>query len=293
MHNRHGILVKKCLVSLSVKEKDLYMKNKNIIIVTGASSGIGKEFVKQIDKKFPKVDEIWLIARRKEILKDLAKSCNHVCRILAYDLCEKQAQQEVRTLLEREQPRITLLVNSAGYGVLGPFYQDCFSQDKKTVIDTNWMNEQTGMVSLNCEVLTAMTHLCIPYMKKGGRIIQLASSAAFLPQPKFAVYAATKSYVLSFSRALNEELRSRQIHVTAVCPGPVDTEFFDRAEKGNDTLFIKKIVMAKPEKVVEKALLDARNKKDVSVYSLPIQAFYVVSKLLPHKLMLFIMRAMK
>lgn len=293
MYNVHENFVVDCLTSLSVIEKDMYMKNKNIIIVTGASSGMGKEFVKQIDKKFPKVDEIWLIARRKEILKDLAKSCNHVCRILAYDLCEKQAQQEVRTLLEREQPRITLLVNSAGYGVLGPFYQDSFSQDKKTVIDTNWMNEQTGMVSLNCEVLTAMTHLCIPYMKKGGRIIQLASSAAFLPQPKFAVYAATKSYVLSFSRALNEELRSRQIHVTAVCPGPVDTEFFDRAEKGNDTLFIKKIVMAKPEKVVEKALLDARNKKDVSVYSLPIQAFYVVSKLLPHKLMLFIMRAMK
>ena len=120
-----------------------------------------------------------------------------------------------------------------------------------------------------------------------------ASSAAFLPQPKFAVYAATKSYVLSFSRALNEELRSRQSHVTAVCPGPVDTEFFDRAEKGNDTLFIKKIVMAKPEKVVKKALLDARTKKDVSVYSLPIQAFYVVSKLLPHKLMLIVMRAMK
>lgn len=293
MHNRHGILVKKCLVSLSVKEKDLYMKNKNIIIVTGASSGMGKEFVKQIDKKFPKVDEIWLIARRKEVLKELAKSCNHVCRILAYDLCEKQAQQEIRTLLEREQPRITLLVNSAGYGVLGPFYQDGFSQDKKIATDTNWMNEQTGMVSLNCEVLTVMTHLCIPFIKKGGRIIQLASSAAFLPQPKFAVYAATKSYVLSFSRALNEELRSRQIHVTAVCPGPVDTEFFDRAEKGNDTLFIKKIVMAKPEKVVEKALLDARNKKDVSVYSLPIQAFYVVSKLLSHKLMLIIMRAMK
>lgn len=275
------------------------MKNKNIIIVSGASSGMGKEFVKQIDKKFPKVDEIWLIARRKEVLKDLAKSCNHVCRILAYDLADKQAQEEIRILLESEQPKITLLVNSAGYGILGLFCQDkkntdkIFVEEEQMVADSAWMKEQTGMVTLNCESLTAITYLCIPYMKKGGRIIQLASSAAFLPQPKFAVYAATKSYVLSFSRALNEELRSRQIHVTAVCPGPVDTEFFDRAEKGNDTLFIKKIVMAKPEKVVEKALLDARNKKDVSVYSLPIQAFYVVSKLLPHKLMLFIMRAMK
>ena len=256
------------------------MSKKNIIIITGASSGMGKEFVKQIDKKFPKVDEIWLIARRKEVLVALAKTSNHRCRVFAYDLCKKQALEEIKMQLELEQPEIALLVNSAGYGILGPFDSTC-------------MEEQTGMVSLNCEVLTAMTYLCIPYMKKGSRIIQLASSAAFLPQPKFAVYAATKSYVLSFSKALNEELRSRQIHVTAVCPGPVDTEFFERAEKGSDTLFIKKIVMAKPEKVVAKALLDARNKKDVSVYSLPIQMFYVASKVLPHKVMLMVMRLMK
>lgn len=256
------------------------MNKKNIIIVTGASSGMGKEFVKQMDEKFPKVDEIWLISRRKETLEELAKGCNHRCRVFAFDLCEKQAQEEIRMQLEAEQPEITMLVNSAGYGILGPFVSTC-------------MKEQTGMVSLNCEALTAMTYLCIPYMKKGGRIIQLASSAAFLPQPKFAVYAATKSYVMSFSRALNEELRDRRVFVTAVCPGPVDTEFFERAEVGNDTLFIKKMVMAKPQDVVRKALLDARNKKDVSVYSLPIQAFYAVSKLLPHKLMLLIMRAMK
>lgn len=275
------------------------MKQKNIIIITGASSGMGKEFVKQIDQRFPKVDEIWLIARRKDALRELAKSCNHVCRILAYDLCEKQAQKELRELFVKEQPRIKLLINSAGYGILGPFYQDAnkadeiFVQEETSDVDVAWMKEQTGMVSLNCEALTAMTYLCIPYMKKGGRIIQLASSAAFLPQPKFAVYAATKSYVMSFSRALNEELRKQQIYVTAVCPGPVDTEFFDRAEVGSDTLFIKKLVMAKPENVVRKALLDARNKKDVSVYSFPIQAFYGASKLLPHKLMLVVMRAMK
>lgn len=275
------------------------MKQKNIIIITGASSGMGKEFVKQIDQRFPKVDEIWLIARRKDVLRELAKSCNHVCRILAYDLCEKQAQKELRELFLKEQPRIKLLVNSAGYGILGPFYQDAnkadeiFVQEEQPDADVAWMKEQTGMVSLNCEALTAMTYLCIPYMKKGSRIIQLASSAAFLPQPKFAVYAATKSYVMSFSRALNEELRKQQIYVTAVCPGPVDTEFFDRAEVGSDTLFIKKLVMAKPENVVRKALLDARNKKDVSVYSLPIQVFYAASKLLPHKLMLVLMRAMK
>ncbi len=259
------------------------MKRKNIIIVTGASSGMGKEFVKQIDLKFPNVDEIWLIARRKENLDKLAASCKHICRVLAYDLCDKQAQEELKILLAKMQPQIILLVNSAGYGILGPFCME----------DAKWMKEQIGMVELNCQSLTAITYICIPYMKQGGRIIQLSSSAAFVPQPKFAVYAATKSYVLSFSRALNEELRHRVISVTAVCPGPVNTEFFERAEKGSDTLFIKKLIMAKPQKVVKKALLDSKNRKEVSVYSIPIQVFYLVSKILPHKLMLFIMRWMK
>lgn len=273
------------------------MSNKNIIVITGASSGMGKEFVRQVDAKFPKVDEIWLIARRKEVLEELAASCNHNCRILAYDLCSKQAQEDIKELLNKEQPRITLLVNSAGYGILGEFYQetkmtaDCEGDLEKS--NWEWMQEQTGMISLNCEALTAMTYLCIPYMKQGSRIIQLASSAAFLPQPKFAVYAATKSFVLSFSRALNEELRKRSIHVTAVCPGPVDTEFFERAEKGSDTLFIKKLVMAKPDKVVAKALMDARNKKEVSVYGVLMQLFCLASKIIPHKLMLICMRIMK
>lgn len=256
------------------------MTQKNIIIITGASSGMGYEFVKQIDAHFPKVDELWLIARRKDKLQEIAASCNHKCRILAYDLCDKHAQEELADIIAQEQPRITILVNSAGYGILGPFCD----ADRK---------DQTGMVDLNCTALTFMTHLCIPYMKRDGRIIQLASSAAFLPQPKFAVYAATKSYVLSFCRALNEELRKQKIYVTAVCPGPVDTEFFERAEKGSDRLFIKQFVMAKPDKVVAKALLDARNKKEISVYSLPMQAFYLISKVLPHKFMLMIMRIMK
>ena len=273
------------------------MKQKNIIIITGASSGMGKEFVRQTDRHFPKVDEIWLIARRKEILEELAASCNHKCCVFACDLSNKETWDEFKQTLMKEQPKITLLVNSAGYGILGEFYQkDSYNLNCKNTVTVNadvWMCEQTGMVELNCGALTAMTYLCIPYMKQGGRIIQLASSAAFLPQPKFAVYAATKSYVLSFSRALNEELRKQKIYVTAVCPGPVDTEFFDRAEKGADTLFIKKLVMARPEKVVAKALLDARNKKEISVYGLLMQLFFVISKILPHKLMFIVMRVMK
>ncbi len=271
------------------------MTRKNIIIITGASSGMGREFVKQIDTRFPKVDELWLIARREDKLHEIAVSCNHKCRVLAYDLRDRQAQEELADIIAKEQPQITMLVNSAGYGILGAFCDtaDMPDADGMTTTSHSARADQTGMVDLNCTALTFMTHLCIPYMKKGGRIIQLASSAAFLPQPKFAVYAATKSYVLSFCRALNEELRKQQIYVTAVCPGPVDTEFFERAEKGADRLFIKQFFMAKPEKVVAKALLDARNRKEISVYSLPMQAFYIASKVLPHKLMLVCMRIMK
>ena len=248
------------------------MKNKNIIIVTGASSGMGKEFVKQIDERFPNVDEIWLIARRKEVLRELAMSCNHVCRILAYDLCEKSAQDAIRALLAFEQPQIKLLVNSAGYGILGPFYKD----------EKRWMKEQTGMVSLNCEALTAMTYLCIPYMKNGGRIIQLASSAAFLPQPKFAVYAATKSYVMSFSRALNVELKKqkRGIKVMAVCPGWVRTDFFERAVVDDTITYYNKYFT--PQEVVERALKDMKRGRDVSVCGASIRAQVTLTKLLPH-----------
>ncbi len=271
------------------------MKRKNIIIITGASSGMGREFVTQVDTRFPKVDELWLIARREDKLNEIAASCNHKCRVLAYDLCNRQAQEELAQLMANEQPQITMLVNSAGYGILGPFNDTQNTPDLKAASESmqSARDEQIGMVDLNCTALTFMTHLCIPYMKKNSRIIQLASSAAFLPQPKFAVYAATKSYVLSFCRALNEELRKQKIYITAVCPGPVDTEFFKRAEKGSDRLFIKQFVMAKPDKVVAKALMDARNKKEISVFSLPMQAFYIVSKVLPHKFILFVMRFMK
>lgn len=274
------------------------MEQKQVIIITGASSGMGKEFAKQVDVGFPNVDEIWLIARRKEVLEELASTCKHKCRVFSFDLSEKASWETLGQLLKEEQPSINLLVNSAGYGILGPFYNEEAVSAKDllaaTASDgTEQLKDQTGMVSLNCEALTAITYLCIPYMKQGGHIIQLASSAAFLPQPKFAVYAATKSYVLSFSRALNEELRHKPIYVTAVCPGPVDTEFFERAEKSADTLFIKKLVMAKPASVVAEALKDSQRKKVISVYGILMKLFYFTSKILPHKLLLIIMRMMK
>lgn len=252
----------------------------NIAVITGASSGLGEEFALQIDSLFHNLDEIWLIARRKERMEELAKVLSTKAKVVQLDVADEKQMQLFQEVLAIASPTIRILVNCAGFGLLGAF-------EKLSAV------EQIGMVRVNCEGLTRMTHLCLPYMKKNSRIIQLASSAAFLPQINFAVYAATKSYVLSFSRALGEELRSRQIYVTAVCPGPVKTEFFDIAESYGQTLAVKKMTEISADRVVKDALRASYQKKEMSVCSLPIQAFWIISKLLPHSMILRIMRCLK
>jgi len=252
----------------------------NIIIITGASSGMGLEFALQLDSVFDSVDEIWLIARRKEAMLQVAECMEHTTRVLDMDVTNEEHMKRLQNLLAAEKPIVRMLVNCAGYGVMGEFAR---------------LNpkEELGMIDVNCRALTQMTYLCLPYMRRNSRIIQLASSAAFMPQPGFAVYAASKSYVYSFSRALSEELRKRHIYVTAVCPGPVNTPFFDIAEKDGKTLSVKKLTMVSPECVVERAIADSYRRKRVSIYNPYIKAFYVLSKLLPHQLILYVMRFMK
>ena len=249
----------------------------NIAVITGASSGLGREFVRQIDSIYTHLDEIWVIARRKERLLELSKEVIVKLRILPYDLAEEEGLKELYKLLKKERPVIRILVNSAGYGIIGKF------------TNSEW-KETIGMIHLNCSVLTSITYHCLPYMRNNGRIIQIASSAAFLPQPKFAVYAATKSYVLSFSRALNKELKSRGIFVTAVCPGPVSTEFFHRAEKKEKMAFYKMLVMAKAPDVVRDAMNASLRRKDVAVYGMMMKFVAITAKMLPHKVLLGIFK---
>lgn len=171
-------------------------------------------------------------------------------------------------------PNVRMLVNAAGFGRSGEF-ADILSEGKKI---------QTDMVDLNCRALTRMTQMTLPWMERGSRIVNLASAAAFCPQPGFAVYAATKSYVLSFSRALGAELKPYGIYVTAVCPGPVDTEFF--RVSGELTSPLKKLSLAKAPLVVHKALKDSRKRKEVSVYGASMKAARAGAKLLPHSIIL-------
>lgn len=252
----------------------------NIIVITGASSGIGREFALQMDRYFESIDEFWLVSRNRTRLKECADLLRHRTRIFAMDITDTNNLALLEEAAFRHNAVVRMLVNCAGYGIMGDFCE----QDQEL---------EVGMIRLNCAALTELTHRMIPYMRRGSRIIQMASSAAFLPQPDFAVYAATKAYVLSFSRALGEELKSTGIYVTSVCPGPVDTPFFEIAEAAGSTLAIKKYTMVSVQRVVALALRDSFRKRSMSVCSLPMKSFLILSKALPHGVLLKITELMK
>jgi hypothetical protein len=239
--------------------------HKKIAIVTGASSGLGVEFAKQIDKK-KILDEIWLVARREQNLKEVARQLKKSKGIiLKTDLTKKQDIQKLIKKLEKEKPNLRLLVNNAGFGKKGYF--------QKILLKT-----QQEMIELNVKALVTLTYEGIKYMTKGSEIIQVASTAGFAPLPGFNVYSATKAFVLNFANALNEELKSKGIHTIAVCPGPVKTEFTKRSEGKS---IIPKEATAK--KVVAKALKDLKKKRWTSIYSFRIKILAMIMKLLPRK----------
>lgn len=253
---------------------------KNIIIITGASSGIGQEFALQIDTAFSNIDEIWLIARREERMEEVAKVMEHATRIIPMDVSDEYAMDDLESLMDAEDVVVRMLINAAGFGLMGEFNDIPFE-------------EQNDMLLVNCEALSKLTYMVLPYMARGSRIIQMASAAAFMPQPGFAVYAATKSYVLSFSRALNRELADRGIYVTAVCPGPVNTEFFDVAEQYGETPMVKKLTMITSEKCVSDALRASYFKQDMVVPGFSMKASLLATKLLPHSVVLNITKLWK
>ncbi|GKX28932.1 short-chain dehydrogenase [Vallitalea longa] len=248
---------------------------KKIAVITGASSGFGREFVKQICmSKGYNFDEIWIIARRKERLTNLAsKFPKQIFKILDLDLADEKCLQKYKNILQQEKPNVKLLINNAGLGKVG-----CFD---KIALDDN-MN----MIDVNIKALTYITHVTLKYMRKSSRIIHIASSAAFLPQPKFAVYAATKSYVLSFSRALERELNDRGIYVTAVCPGPVETEFFKVASNNETPKSFKRFFFEPANLVVSKALYDSRRGNHISIQGKSMKGLQILSKVIPHSFLL-------
>ena len=178
---------------------------------------------------------------------------------------------EYKTLLAAENPDVSVLVNASGFGKFGAF------EDIE-------LSEQLNMIDLNDKAYVAMTYLTLPYMRAGGEIYQLDSLSSFQPVPYITVYGATKAFVLSFSRALNVELKKRKIRCMAVCPGWVRTEFFDRAVRDDTITYYNRFFT--PEQVVSRALRDMKKGKDVSVCGASVRAQVRLTKLLPHRLVM-------
>lgn len=244
-----------------------------IAIVTGASSGMGREFVKQVSKK-EKFDEIWVIARRKEALESLKKEVKAKIRPITLDLQNPESFETYKKLLAEEKPEVALLANIAGYGKFGKY-------------DEISLEDCLGMIDLNCKALVAMSQLTIPYMKRGSKILQLDSLSAFQPVPYLNVYGSSKSFVLSYSRALNRELKTKGIRVMSVNPGWVKTEFFDHATKSSNDAITYFNVMYDAKDVIKTAIRDLyHTKKDVSIHGFQIKAQVLLVKLLPHKIVM-------
>ena len=224
-----------------------------IAVITGASSGMGREFVYALDKD-EKFDELWVIARREQRLEELKAKCRAKVRPIPLDLQDRESFKVYRRMLEEEKPEIAVLVNAAGFGLFGVFRE----------MD---MDEQLDIIDLNSRALTAMCHISIPYMRRGSRIYNLGSMSSWQPVPYINVYGASKAYVLSFSRALGVELKELGISVMAVCPGWIKTEFFDRAVHDDTISYYNRFY--EPEEVVELAISDMKKGKAVSVLGAP------------------------
>ncbi len=241
-----------------------------IAIITGASSGLGREYAKKVNEMRNDIDELWLIARRREGLENTAVNLNKKVMILPFDITSESFFDEFGKLLKTESPEIKLLINNAGFGKLGAFENSDITADAK-------------MVRLNCEALTVITAACLPYMKVGSEIINTCSIAAFAPNTNMAVYSSTKAYVMSFSKALRAELKKRKINVLAVCPGPMDTEFLPVAgiEPGASRTF-DTLPRVKPDIMAYKSLIASSKKRGVYTNRFLYKFYRILAKILPH-----------
>jgi short-subunit dehydrogenase len=219
---------------------------KKYTLITGASEGIGKVFAEAFAKRG---DNLILVARTRSKLEQISQELSRKYKIDAIAIpLDLSAHGAAKALFDSCQGKeVKTLVNNAGFGFLGAFADQSLESVSK-------------MISLNITVLTELAHLFLPQIKASkGSVLNVASTAAFQPIPFFAVYAATKAYVLHFSEALHEELRPAGVTVLALCPGPTETNFFEAAEVKNSANKFK-MVMETPEQVVEVALraLDSR-----------------------------------
>ena len=222
---------------------------------------------------FPEIECCWLIARRSNRLKVLAeelKGMDVAC--LPLDLCDPMSLMTLQEKLTEEQPEIALLANCAGCGYLGRIGE----------LDTA---SQTRMVDLNVRALTAVTNMTVPYMMAGSRILNVSSIASFCPNPRMTVYSSTKAYVSSFTIGLSEELRRKDVTATAVCPGPMETEFLPLAGIPGHSSTFEFLPYCDQVRVAKGALRAARAGRTIYTPMLFYKFYRVLAKVTPAKLL--------
>ena len=248
------------------------MVRKNIAIITGASSGLGKEFVKLIVKNSD-IDIVYALARNEENLQKLVAEFGDKIKIYSIDLSDIESIKAFGKYLESLDVNIKLLINNAGFA-------------KFCSYDDITLDESLNMINLNVNGVVAMGLTCIPFMEEGSGIINVASQASFQPVPYQNIYSATKSFVKNYSQALNVELKEKGIAVTAVCPGWINTNLFERGCIGAKKAPKHFIFMSEPEDVAKKALKDFYDGKDISIYGFFVNFCYFLSKILPAKIIM-------
>ncbi|MCQ2272853.1 MAG: SDR family NAD(P)-dependent oxidoreductase [Bacteroidales bacterium] len=249
---------------------------KTVAVITGASSGMGARFALTAADHV-KFDELWIIARREDRLLALSEQLpGQTVRTLPMDLSQQDCFQTLAKMLMEEEAQVVLLVNAAGFGKF----------QAVTEVACEVANQ---MLDLNCKAVMNMCYTCLPFMKRGSRILNIASVAAFLPVPYVAEYAATKAFVLSFSRGLWKELRPQGISVTALCPYWTKTEFIDVASAQSEKSRVHYFnAMYDPVDVVDRGWRDLLRGRDISTYGFIARAQLLFIKLLPHRCLMSI-----
>ena len=221
---------------------------KKVALITGASAGLGVEFARQLSERGHR---LVLAARRKDRLEGLAKDLGNA-RAVAIDLSKANAAAKLMADVKDAGEEVEILVNNAGFGLIGRFAE----------LDTKRLRQ---MIDLNVGTLTDLCRAVAPQMiaHKSGGILNVASTAAFQPGPKMAVYFATKAFVLSLTEALHEELKPHGIKVSCLCPGPTRTEFGEVAGFGGNSMFDR--VAMNAAEVVETGLKALDSNRAVAV----------------------------
>ena len=241
-------------------------------LITGASSGLGAEFAHQLA---PHAHALILVARRLERLEALKAELERpglTIHCHAADLSDEVQTEALLAALVASGERVTLLINNAGLGDHG-FFED-----------SEWPRV-SAMLEVNIKALTRLTHAVLPDLVRAGRgaILNVSSIASLLPLPKMAVYAATKAYVTSFSEALRAELRSTGVTITALCPGPVDTEFSLTADRpdGRDPMPAPEIFKVPAEDVVAAGLAAVERDRARSIPGWFVCVVMTIASLVP------------